>query len=91
MLGRYRKAREWVWVQEESQNMGGWSFVEPRLRAMGVRRRRTSAATPAPARRPARTTFTNASSALLDEAFTVDRFLRRRRRKERRKPAERDA
>jgi 2-oxoglutarate dehydrogenase E1 component len=23
-----------VWVQEESQNMGGWSFVEPRLRAL---------------------------------------------------------
>ena len=34
MLGRYRRAREWVWVQEESQNMGGWTFVEPRLRAM---------------------------------------------------------
>ena len=35
VLGRYRRCREWVWVQEESQNMGGWSFVEPRLRAMG--------------------------------------------------------
>jgi 2-oxoglutarate dehydrogenase E1 component len=34
VLARYRKA-EVVWVQEESQNMGGWSFVEPRLRAMG--------------------------------------------------------
>jgi 2-oxoglutarate dehydrogenase E1 component len=34
VLGRYRRCREWVWVQEESQNMGGWSFVEPRLRAM---------------------------------------------------------
>ncbi len=34
-LGRYRKAREWVWAQEESQNNGGWFFVEPRLRAMG--------------------------------------------------------
>ncbi|MBO0699581.1 MAG: 2-oxoglutarate dehydrogenase E1 component [Zavarzinella sp.] len=33
-LSRYRRA-EVVWVQEESQNMGGWSFVEPRLRAMG--------------------------------------------------------
>ncbi len=32
---RYRKAREWVWVQEESLNMGGWSFMEPRLRALG--------------------------------------------------------
>ena len=35
--------------------MGGWSFVEPRLRALGMQRRSTSAATPAPARRPART------------------------------------
>ncbi len=35
VLGRYRKAHEWVWVQEESQNMGGWTFVEPRLRSMG--------------------------------------------------------
>ena len=32
---RYRKAEEIVWVQEESQNMGGWSFMEPRLRALG--------------------------------------------------------
>ena len=30
-VGRYRSAKEWVWVQEESQNMGGWSFVAPRL------------------------------------------------------------
>ena len=35
VLARYRKAKECVWVQEESQNMGGWSFMEPRLRAMG--------------------------------------------------------
>ena len=34
VFGRYRRCREWVWVQEESQNMGGWSFLEPRLRAM---------------------------------------------------------
>jgi 2-oxoglutarate dehydrogenase E1 component len=38
LLGRYRKAREWVWAQEESQNNGGWSFVEPRLRALGCDR-----------------------------------------------------
>ena len=30
ILGRYKAAREWVWCQEESQNMGGWSFVAPR-------------------------------------------------------------
>jgi 2-oxoglutarate dehydrogenase E1 component len=35
ILKRYRKAKEWVWVQEESQNMGGWTFMEPRLRALG--------------------------------------------------------
>ncbi|HKB39751.1 MAG TPA: 2-oxoglutarate dehydrogenase E1 component, partial [Gemmataceae bacterium] len=34
VVGRYRKAKEWAWVQEESQNMGGWSFMEPRLRAL---------------------------------------------------------
>src|SRR5207249_1088228 len=35
VLGRYRRAKEWVWAQEESQNMGGWTFLEPRLRALG--------------------------------------------------------
>ena len=36
-LGRYRSAREWVWVQEESQNMGGWTFAAPRLQElMGI-------------------------------------------------------
>ena len=31
-LGRYKSAREWVWCQEESQNMGAWTFAAPRLR-----------------------------------------------------------
>jgi 2-oxoglutarate dehydrogenase E1 component len=35
VLERYGRAREWAWVQEESQNMGAWSFIEPRLRALG--------------------------------------------------------
>ncbi len=34
VLARYRKAREWTWVQEESLNMGAWAFMEPRLRAL---------------------------------------------------------
>jgi 2-oxoglutarate dehydrogenase E1 component len=34
VFNRYRRCKEWVWVQEESQNMGGWSFAEPRLREM---------------------------------------------------------
>jgi 2-oxoglutarate dehydrogenase E1 component len=33
-LARYRAARDWVWVQEESQNMGGWTFVAPRLQEL---------------------------------------------------------
>jgi 2-oxoglutarate dehydrogenase E1 component len=35
VVGRYEKAREWAWVQEESQNMGAWTYIEPRLRALG--------------------------------------------------------
>jgi 2-oxoglutarate dehydrogenase E1 component len=37
VLARYtsRKVREWVWAQEESHNMGAWSFIEPRFRALG--------------------------------------------------------
>jgi len=27
IAGSYRDAREWFWVQEEPENMGGWSFV----------------------------------------------------------------
>ncbi len=34
VLGRYRRATEWVWCQEESENNGAWFFVEPRLRGM---------------------------------------------------------
>ncbi len=30
----YPNAAEIVWTQEEPQNMGGWTFVEPRLRAI---------------------------------------------------------
>ena len=33
-LGRHEAAREWVWCQEESENMGGWSFVAPRLKKL---------------------------------------------------------
>ena len=32
IIASYPNAREIVWAQEEPQNMGGWTFVEPRLR-----------------------------------------------------------
>ena len=34
VVQKYRDAEEWVWVQEESQNMGAWSFVSGRLPAL---------------------------------------------------------
>jgi 2-oxoglutarate dehydrogenase E1 component len=33
-LERFPKTAELVWCQEESQNMGAWTFMEPRLRTM---------------------------------------------------------
>jgi 2-oxoglutarate dehydrogenase E1 component len=34
VLDRHGAARDWVWVQEESQNMGAWTFVGPRLQEL---------------------------------------------------------
>jgi multifunctional 2-oxoglutarate metabolism enzyme len=33
VFGRYAKAKELVWLQEEPENMGAWSFVHARLHA----------------------------------------------------------
>jgi 2-oxoglutarate dehydrogenase E1 component len=34
VLGRYRRAEEVLWVQEEPKNRGAWSFMSPRLMEM---------------------------------------------------------
>ena len=34
IFAAYQNASELIWAQEEPQNMGGWFFVEPRLRAI---------------------------------------------------------
>ena len=34
LLAAYHQARDVVWLQEEPQNAGAWSFVEPRLRQL---------------------------------------------------------
>ena len=34
IFASYPNAAEVVWTQEEPQNMGGWTFVEPRLRVI---------------------------------------------------------
>jgi 2-oxoglutarate dehydrogenase E1 component len=31
MAKKYSGAEQWIWIQEEPQNMGGWQFVRPRL------------------------------------------------------------
>src|SRR6185295_805482 len=31
LLAKYSAAKEVIWAQEEPRNMGGWTFVEPRL------------------------------------------------------------
>jgi len=32
--GKYPKAKQFFWVQEEPENMGGWFFVRPRLESL---------------------------------------------------------
>ena len=34
LLNPFRQAQKFVWCQEESQNMGAWTYIEPRLRAL---------------------------------------------------------
>ncbi len=51
VLGRYKNAREFIWVQEEPANMGALSFVTPKLkRILGSKMRsikRAANSTPA--------------------------------------------
>ena len=35
VFGRYRRAKELVWAQEEPQNMGPWFYIDARLRGLG--------------------------------------------------------
>jgi 2-oxoglutarate dehydrogenase E1 component len=37
LIGKYPKSARIVWCQEESQNMGAWTFMEPRLRQLTAR------------------------------------------------------
>ena len=31
---QYSGVKQWTWVQEEPENMGGWQFIRPRLEAI---------------------------------------------------------
>ncbi|GFN30872.1 2-oxoglutarate dehydrogenase E1 component [Paenibacillus xylaniclasticus] len=37
VLARFPNAKQLIWVQEEPQNMGAWSYIEPRLRAVAAK------------------------------------------------------
>jgi len=48
VLGRYPRARQFRWVQEEPQNMGAWTFMAPRLQAqLGANRELACVSRPA--------------------------------------------
>ncbi|HSO20311.1 MAG TPA: hypothetical protein VLT88_12685, partial [Desulfosarcina sp.] len=46
-----KKAADWIWVQEEPENMGAWQFIAPRLTPLVKKRPvylgRDAAASPA--------------------------------------------
>ena len=54
MMKAFPKSAQLVWCQEEPENMGAWSFIEPRLRKLLAAMSPTLAATPAPVPRSAR-------------------------------------
>jgi 2-oxoglutarate dehydrogenase E1 component len=31
VVEKYSHAKEWYWVQEEPENMGGWQFIKSRI------------------------------------------------------------
>ena len=61
IAGRFPVAKEWFWVQEEPDNMGGWKFVRRLCRKLRAGTFTTSAEGPPPVRQPAITAFTRAS------------------------------
>ncbi|MBW2072095.1 MAG: 2-oxoglutarate dehydrogenase E1 component [Deltaproteobacteria bacterium] len=69
VVRRYRKAVEWLWVQEEPENMGAWTFVRPRLARLAGRHigyiGRAAAASPAPG---FHTVYKSEQEAVLAEA-----------------------
>ncbi len=38
IFSRYRRAEEWIWVQEEPKNMGGWQFIRDPLETLTKKR-----------------------------------------------------
>jgi 2-oxoglutarate dehydrogenase E1 component len=72
ILKPFPKTAELVWCQEESQNMGAWTFMEPRLRAMFKREvayaGRNASASPAVG---SLAIHKREQACVIEEAFTV--------------------
>jgi len=37
VVENYSRSKNWCWVQEEPENMGGWQFIKPRLESISKR------------------------------------------------------
>jgi 2-oxoglutarate dehydrogenase E1 component len=72
VAGRYLDAKEWFWVQEEPENMGGWNFARGYLQeAVGKELRyvgRKAAASPATGYH---SIFKLEQAAIVDQAFAA--------------------
>jgi 2-oxoglutarate dehydrogenase E1 component len=72
MVKSYPKTAKLVWCQEESQNMGAWNFIEPRLRALFKREiayaGRNASASPAVG---SLAMHKREQAALVSEAFSI--------------------
>lgn len=36
IFNKYKNVQTWIWAQEESANMGGWTFITQKLRELGI-------------------------------------------------------
>ena len=70
VIHRYDRAKEWLWVQEEPENMGGWSFVRSRIASLVQKHikyvGREAAASPATG---FRNLYLRQQAAIVDEAI----------------------
>ena len=76
LMTTYPKAKEVIWTQEEPQNMGGWTFVEPRLRRLLPGCERPRYVGRAPSASPATGSYTIhelEQRRLVQEALMLDR------------------
>jgi 2-oxoglutarate dehydrogenase E1 component len=72
ILAPFTQAQKFVWCQEESQNMGGWTYIEPRFRALLGKEiayaGRNASASPAVGSLPV---HKREQACVIDEAFNV--------------------